>query len=120
MPYNRTSIAGIMVSVLASIAVNLGFVPPSCSTKDYKMLYLLLLSTHAVLRRKSEGLLAGNQGNCVQLWPHVYIGLVWFYGNYIINATFKNISVISWRSVLLVEEIGAPGEIPSTCCKSLT
>jgi hypothetical protein len=26
------------------------------------------------------------------------------------NATFNNISVISWRSVLLVEEAGVPGE----------
>ena len=26
------------------------------------------------------------------------------------NATFKNISVISWRSVLLVKETGVPGE----------
>ena len=26
------------------------------------------------------------------------------------NATFNNISVISWRSVLLVEETGVPGE----------
>jgi len=26
------------------------------------------------------------------------------------NATFKNISVISWWSVLLVEETGVPGE----------
>jgi hypothetical protein len=26
------------------------------------------------------------------------------------NATFNNISVISWRSVLLVEEAGGPGE----------
>jgi hypothetical protein len=30
----------------------------------------------------------------------------WFYG---VNATFNNISVISGRSVLLVEETGAPG-----------
>jgi hypothetical protein len=28
----------------------------------------------------------------------------------IVNATFNNISVISWRSVLLVEETGVPGE----------
>jgi len=28
----------------------------------------------------------------------------------VFNATFKNISVISWRSVLLVEETGGPGE----------
>jgi hypothetical protein len=27
-----------------------------------------------------------------------------------LNATFNNISVISWRSVLLMEEIGVPGE----------
>ena len=28
----------------------------------------------------------------------------------VFNATFKNISVISWRSVLLLEETGVPGE----------
>jgi hypothetical protein len=31
--------------------------------------------------------------------------LVWFG-----LATFNNVSVISWRSVLLVEETGVPGE----------
>ena len=28
----------------------------------------------------------------------------------VLNATFNNISVISWRSALLVEETGVPGE----------
>jgi hypothetical protein len=28
----------------------------------------------------------------------------------VVNATFNNISVISWRSVLLMEETGVPGE----------
>jgi hypothetical protein len=28
----------------------------------------------------------------------------------VFNATFNNISVTSWRSVLLVEETGIPGE----------
>jgi hypothetical protein len=28
----------------------------------------------------------------------------------VFNATFNTISVISWRSVLLVEEAGVPGE----------
>jgi hypothetical protein len=28
----------------------------------------------------------------------------------VFNVTFNNISVISWRSVLLVEESGVPGE----------
>ena len=37
------------------------------------------------------------------------------------NAIFNNILVISWWSVLLIEEIGAPGENhQSTCRKSLT
>ena len=36
-----------------------------------------------------------------------YVGLVWFV---VFNATFNNISVISWLSVLLVEETGVPGE----------
>ena len=28
----------------------------------------------------------------------------------VFNATFNNISVISWRSVLLIEKTGGPGE----------
>jgi len=34
----------------------------------------------------------------------------------VFNTTFNNISVISWRSVLLVEETGGPGEnyLPAT------
>ena len=28
----------------------------------------------------------------------------------VLNTTINNISIISWRSVLLVEETGAPGE----------
>ena len=34
----------------------------------------------------------------------MYVGVMVF------NATFNNISVISWRSVLIVEESGVPGE----------
>jgi hypothetical protein len=37
----------------------------------------------------------------------------------VLNATFSNISVISWRSVLLVEETRVPRE-NQTCRKSLT
>jgi hypothetical protein len=29
---------------------------------------------------------------------------------FVFNTTFNNISVISWQSVLLVEETGVPGE----------
>ena len=40
------------------------------------------------------------------------IKTVWFatFGVMMLNTTFNNISVISWRSVLLVEEIEVPGE----------
>jgi hypothetical protein len=31
-------------------------------------------------------------------------------GLIVLNAAFNNISVISWRSVLLLEETGVPGE----------
>ena len=37
----------------------------------------------------------------------------------VFNTTFNNISVISWRSVLLVEETRVPPRKPPTCCKSL-
>jgi SNF2 family DNA or RNA helicase len=36
---------------------------------------------------------------------------------YVFNATFNNISVILWRSVLLVEETGGPGE--NQICRKL-
>ena len=42
---------------------------------------------------------------------------IWFM---VSNATFNNSSAILWRSVLLVEESGVPGDKPPTCRKSLT
>jgi hypothetical protein len=42
-------------------------------------------------------------------------GLVWFF--MVFNATFNNISAISWRSLLLVEEIGGPGENHAPTCR---
>ena len=44
---------------------------------------------------------------------------LWFWFM-VFNIPLNNISVISWRSVLLVEETGVPGENPLTCRKSLT
>jgi hypothetical protein len=37
----------------------------------------------------------------------------------VFNATFNNISVISWRSVLLVEETGGSGENPQPVASHL-
>jgi hypothetical protein len=47
--------------------------------------------------------------------PHFYIAFRYYenfqvlgWGIMVFNATFNNLSVISWRSVLLVEETGVP------------
>ena len=40
----------------------------------------------------------------ILFWSKHFVSLMVF------NATFNNISDISWRSVLLVEETGVPGE----------
>jgi hypothetical protein len=41
----------------------------------------------------------------------LWILMVWFgLGFMVFNATFNNISAISWRSVLLMEETGGPGD----------
>jgi len=36
--------------------------------------------------------------------------MIWFGLVYVFYATFNNISVISWWSVFMLEEIGVPGE----------
>jgi hypothetical protein len=52
-----------------------------------------------------------NQDSCNKLTGktlyHIGHRLVWFM---VFNTTFSNITVISWRSILLVEETGVPGE----------
>ena len=43
-------------------------------------------------------------------WIEWNNGVLWYVWFMVFNATFNNSSVISWRSVLLVEETGVPGE----------
>jgi len=46
-----------------------------------------------------------------QTWGVEKQGQIWFWFRFIVfYATLNNISVMSWRSVLLVEETGVPGE----------
>jgi hypothetical protein len=48
----------------------------------------------------------------------LYLNLIWFV---VFSATFNNISVISWRSVLMMEETGgSTRRKPPTCGKSVT
>ena len=42
---------------------------------------------------------------------HIILALLWFWFDFwYFNSTFSNISTISWRPVLVVEEAGVPGE----------
>ena len=63
-------IGGVMVSVLASSAVDLGFEPQSGQTKDYKIGICCFSAKHAALRRKSNDWLARNQNN-VSEWSDI-------------------------------------------------
>jgi hypothetical protein len=56
-------IGGVMVSVLASSAVDRGFEPRSGQTKDYKIGICCFSARHAALRRKSKDWLARNRNN---------------------------------------------------------
>jgi hypothetical protein len=48
--------------------------------------------------------LKSSESHSTTKWENIFVCLMVF------NATFNNISVISWQSVLLMEEIGGPGE----------
>jgi hypothetical protein len=56
-----THIGGVLVSVIASSAVDRGFEPRSNQTKDYKIWYFCLSVKHTTLRRKSKYSLARNR-----------------------------------------------------------
>jgi len=56
-------IGDVMVSVLASSALDRGFELRSCQAKDYKIGICCFSVKHATLRRKSKDWLARNQDN---------------------------------------------------------
>jgi hypothetical protein len=59
--YRGNRIGGVMVSVLASSAVDRGYEPQSDQTKDYKLGICCFYAKHTLLRRKSKDWLALNQ-----------------------------------------------------------
>ena len=70
--HKYSSSGDIMVSVLASSAVDPGFEPHSDQTKDYKFGISCFSAKHAALRRKSKNWLARNQDN-VSEWDEMSI-----------------------------------------------
>jgi hypothetical protein len=71
--YNRifNRIGGVMISMLASSAVDHGFKPRSGQTKDYKIGICCFSAKHAALRRKSKDWLDRNQNN-VSEWSDMF------------------------------------------------
>ena len=65
-------IGGVVVSVLASSAVDDGFEPRSGQSKDYKIGICCFSAKHTALRRKSKDWLAQNQNN-VSEWSDMSI-----------------------------------------------
>jgi hypothetical protein len=61
--YTVNCIGDVMVSVLASSAVDRGLEPWSGQTKDYKIGICCFSTKHAALRRKSKDWFAHNQNN---------------------------------------------------------
>ena len=59
----KTLIGSVIVSVLASSAVDRGFESRSSQTKDYKIDMCCFSAEHAALRRKGKDWLARNQDN---------------------------------------------------------
>ena len=65
-------IGSVIVSVLASSAVDRGFKSRSGQTKDYQLVFVAYNAKHAELRRKSKDWLARNQDN-VSEWSDMHI-----------------------------------------------
>ena len=65
-------IGGVVVSVLASSAVDDGFEPRSGQSKDYKIGICCFSAKHTTLRRKSKDWLTQNQNN-VSEWSDMSI-----------------------------------------------
>jgi hypothetical protein len=63
------------------------------------------MKEYSVTELVYEGKTCSNNNKLISEYSLKYIGLF-----VVFNATFNNISFISWRSVLLVEETGVPGE----------
>jgi hypothetical protein len=51
----------------------------------------------------------GNKDWQLHLRTYIFVMYDWFLIFDVFNATFSNISAISWRPVLVVEEPGVPG-----------
>ena len=73
--FGDNRIGGVMVSVLASNAIDRGFEPISGQTKDYKMGICCFAAKHTALRRKNKDWLDWNR-DIVSEWGMSIRGLL--------------------------------------------
>jgi hypothetical protein len=71
-------ISSVMVSVLASSAIDCGYEPRSCQTKEYTIGICCFSAKNASLRRKSKDGLARNQNN-VSVERHIYSNVSFYH-----------------------------------------
>jgi hypothetical protein len=77
----KTLIGSVIVSLLASSAIDRGFESRSGQTKDYQLVFVAYNAKHVELRRKNKDWLAQNQDK-VSEWSDMYIrGLLFLLAN---------------------------------------
>jgi hypothetical protein len=74
--FHTKKIGGVMVSMLASSAVDRGSEPRSGKTKDYKIVICCFSAKHAALKSKSKDWLAQNLDNVSELGDMSIRGLL--------------------------------------------
>ena len=68
---------------------------------------MYVYNCYSILNIKSKSIVPKQNNSLMHLCVLVHLGVVWFM---VLNTTFNYILVISWWSVLLVEETRVPGE----------
>jgi hypothetical protein len=98
-PFCISFLCSVMVSVLASSAIDCGYELRSCQTKEYKIGVCCFSAENAALRRKSKDWLARNQNNAITL-PMRFPNFCYFY--YFFQSKFLIVlQYIIWKQKLI-------------------
>ena len=112
--FSRNSCFCILTSSLPSILANCCRINVCLSCGIFCMLQIYFITANTSSEFHFSGCcLDQRESSCRRVLSSVNDQVKDYYtGGYgmVLNATFNNIAVISWRSVILVEEIGIPGE----------
>jgi hypothetical protein len=99
--WSDMSVYGLLLRWANTIKIKLGVL---VCTKQTSSLFFLIKIVTCLRHDNRQNCPLGTNKYSIDGDSFLFVCLMVF------NATFNNISVISWRSVLLVEETGGPGE----------